>query len=395
VPLFHPLQPFPRATLWHLLAHYCEGDATFTVPVILDSASAAPDDLPLADRLMSSFHAMTKYEAENIAPEKRPNDAVWEMLRHEKHGAIYHILNNRDVAGLANYLRNGLQESVSYGLGPGPEFIKAMSVPGEARDANICIILDRMASLGEAIGAMIYENPEQGKYGKNLSIDLHEIVASIEQTLSVEIYRPIVMGICGLDLGNGRVIDPRVPDDVYSVHRIRTLQSTFGLQSICEIGGGFGGAAFQAIRAGAQSYTIFDLPVICLVQAWFLIKIFGGDMVKLFGDQVPDRRINVLPYWTFFDRSRLFDLVFNRDSMPEMPLARAMEYLTEISNRGATFLSINQESMGEAGRVGLFQFRVCDLMKSVHTMSRISRHPHWTRKGYVEEVYRPTWSDKT
>jgi hypothetical protein len=395
VPLFHPLQPFPRATLWHLLAHYCEGDATFAVPVVFDAPSAGPDDFSIADRLMSSFQAMTRYEAENIAPEKRPNDGVWEMMRHEKHGAIYHILNNRDVVALANYLRTGLRESISYGLGAGPELFKALSVPGEARDANICIILDRMASLGEAVGAMNYENPEQGRYGKNVSVDLHEIVASIERVLGVEIYRPLVMGICGLDLGSGRVIDSRVPDDVYSVHRILTLQSTFGLQSICEIGGGFGGAAFQAIRSGAQSYTIVDLPVICLVQAWFLIKIFGGDMVKLYGDQVPDRRINVLPYWEFFNRNRSFDLVFNRDSMPEMPLARVMEYLSEISDRAASFLSINQESKAEAGRPGLHQLWVSDLMKMVSGMNRISRHPYWIRKGYVEEVFRPISPSKS
>ena len=386
----HPLSAFPRGTVWHLLQHFVSDPdkVAQAVAVYVEPSPPQADDLPIAERLIEVFHAMIDHEASAVPLERRPNEGIWEMVRHEFHGPIYQILLDKNVEGLAEYLRNGLRESVCYGLGPGPQHFAALREIGEPRAANVLIILDRLAALAEAVGALPYENPEQGRYGINTGLGVTELIAAIERTIGTEIHRPPVMGICGLRDGADRIIDCRVPDDVYGVHRMRTIKEMFGLRSVCEIGGGFGGAAFQAIRNGFHTYTIFDLPVICIVQGFFLMKIFGSDQVRMFGKDVPDKRVNILPYWSFFDRSRSFDLVFNRDSLPEMPRGRAIEYLTEIAERRAVLLSINQEAEAGAGQPGLHQLRVSDLCEQTPGMQRVARHPYWMRKGYVEEVYR-------
>jgi hypothetical protein len=385
----HPLADSERETLLHLLQNFSmelEEDSE----VSIGESPAVPEDLHIAERLMNVFHATMRHEAAHIPPELRPNAGIWEMVKHEFHGPVYRILASGDVAELAEYLRNGLRESLAYGLGPGPQVFAAMKQPGPGRDANLVLIKDRLASLAVALGALKHENPEQGRYGDNLRLDVPELTRVIEHRLNMKISRPRVAGLFGVVTKADDIVDVRVPDDVYSAHRLHELSDILDRHRVCEIGAGFGGTAFQAGRFGLSPYTIVDLPVINVLQGFFLMRIFGGDAVKMFGEDVPERPFNVLPYWSFFDPAVAFDLVFNRDSMPEMPAERAHEYLQEISNRRCAFLSINQESGGAGGPAGAPQLAVHELMRTHPNMRSAGRHPHWTRKGYVEELFIPT-----
>jgi len=386
--LRHPLAAFDRTTLWHLLQHYTE-HLDPDAPVSVAESEAAVGDEAIAQRLMNVFHEMIEHEQSHIAPERRPNSGIWEMVRHEFHGEFYRIMADRDAAALAAYLRNGLRRAIAYGLGPGAEVFDAMRETGAGRHANLALLADRLASLAVAIGALPHENPEQGRYGTNLTLAISDLATLIEAHLGVHIFRPPVAGLFGVEVAPGRIIDVRVPDDAYCAFRLRMLSDTLGFSRICEIGAGFGGTAFQAARHGLVPYTIIDLPAINVLQGYFLMKIFGGDAVRMFSETVPDRPFSVLPYWMFFDSSVAFDLVFNRDSMPEMPEARVREYLHEIEERRCALLSVNQESEGIAERAGAQQLMVHRLAKAYPGLRSASRHPYWTRKGYVEELFLP------
>jgi hypothetical protein len=96
--------------------------------------------------------------------------------------------------------------------------------------------------------------------------------------------------------------------------------------------------------------------------------------------------VNVLPWWEFYNTSRSFDTVFNRDSMAEFQLSAAINYLAEIKRRGVKYLSINQEAEAESGQPGIYQLSVGRLAKS-RGMQHHYRFPYWIRRGWVEELF--------
>jgi len=384
----HPLAQFQRATLWHVLQNYAE-EVRPEAPFHLAESEPGPEDRAIAERVLNIYHRAIEYEAANVSPERRPNSGIWEMMRHEFHGELYRMLANRDVEALVAYLRNGLRQGIAHGLGPGEQVFAGVRHNPEALEINLALIADRLVLLAVAVGALPQENPEQGLYGEYLNHSIASLAATIEQSLGVDIWRPPVAGIFGAEVGPERVIDVRVPDDVYCSYRLRTLLDTFGFRRVCEIGAGYGGNAFQAARHGIAPYLIIDLPSVNVLQGYFLMKIFGGDAVRMFGEDVPERQFNIMPYWTFFNRDVQFDIVLNRDSMPEMVEPRAREYLAEIERRGCAFLSINQESEALADANGMRQLVVHRLAQSYPKLRSAGRHAYWMRKGYIEELFLP------
>ena len=242
----HPLHTFPRNSFWHALHHFAHSPE-ICERLYLDPSPAGQEDIEIASRLLASYHAMVSNESKHIAPIDQPHSGIWEMVKHEFHGEFYRLMAEGDITGFASFMRNGLRTGLGYGLGTGPGAFKAMSVAGEAREASVLLLLDRLASLAEAIGALPHENPEQGRYGENIAISATELVDRIESTVGARIGRPPVIGEFGLFV-DGQIIDPRVPDDVYTSWRMREIASTFGLSNFCEIGGGLGGTALQTIR---------------------------------------------------------------------------------------------------------------------------------------------------
>ena len=142
--------------------------------------------------------------------------------------------------------------------------------------------------------------------------------------------------------------------------------------------------ALFMLRAGATHWPIVDLPIINVVQGFFLIKCLGENAVNLFGEDNPSAVVEALPYWEFFDRARDYSIVFNRASLPEIPRDRVDEYLTEIETRGAHLLSINYEA-GAPSTLNLHQ-----IIAERGELDCRSRHPYWIRKGYVEEFFSPS-----
>jgi len=306
------------------------------------------------------------------------------MIKHAFHGPASKLLFDRDVYGLAEYLTNGLRTDLCYGLGAGPQVFAAFDSGGDAAWANILIVKDRLVSLAVAIGALPFENPEQGRYGENIHMPFYELVKLIEDRIGAEIYRPPVMGMYGISKEPDKIFDARIPEDVYAALKLKEISRS---GNVAELGGGFGGAAFQLVRHGLRP-TIFDLPIIGVVQGFFLMKIFGGDNVKIYSENIPDRAINIMPWWTFFDASRDFDVVFNRDSIAEFPMAAAIRYLIEIKSREIPYLSINQEVQNEAGQPDVLQLNVGALAAKTG-FNRRYRYPYWIRRGYVEELFIP------
>lgn len=385
-----PLHAQAGGGLWHILSH-ASGPFHVRETVSLGASEEGAEDLAIAERLLGVFLRMLDHQQNALPREKVAASGIWEMSRHAFHGEFYALVAERDVPGIARYMRNAMQTKLTHGLGPGQQVHEAMAAGGGGLEANVVLILDRLASLAESLGVRPVENPEQGLYGSGFTTSASNLVRQIEQALGYRIGRQRTMGAFGV-LVEDQVFDARVPDDVYSAERIKTVMQHHGLRSVAEIGGGLGGSAVQAIRAGLGEYTVFDLPVILLVQGWLLMKAFGTDAVEMFSETAPNAIVFLRPYWEFPDRSREFGLVFNRDSLPEIPEQHAMAYISEIADRGCTLLSINQESMGSTDSLEVRQLWVNGLVRREPRLRCVGRHPYWNRKGYVEELFVPTAS---
>ena len=288
-----------------------------TVEFFLAPNTSGKEDIEISKRLANAYHAAQRYEICHIVPEERPNDGVWEMSKHEFHGELLDALEKRSYIDIAEICTNALRHRVSHGLGSGAQTFTALTdlSRGGGRDAHSLLLVDRLAALAEAFGILPLENPEQGCYGENVKYDVFNLIEKIESFVGYSVGRPRVMGAYGMPLRDLEVVDFRVPDDVYCTHRLRQILKQFDgtpndtrgkiCRRVVEIGGGFGGMALFAARAGLKPYSIVDLPLINVLQGYFLIKCLGAEAVRLYGEEGLVDAINVMPWWYFYEGENL------------------------------------------------------------------------------------------
>jgi hypothetical protein len=178
----------------------------------------------------------------------------------------------------------------------------------------------------------------------------------------------------------GRLIPLEWPEQIYAASRLRAVGP---MRTVVEIGAGYGAMAYWAVRLNTiDRYTIVDLPIVNVLQGYFLSKAIGE--VTLFGE--PQGRIAVLPNTALGEIETPVDLVINKDSMPEMPEDAMLEYLTWARSSCRSFFSYNQEA--RADFQGEKQNNVPHGVETVGGFELVRRDASWVRRGYVEEIYR-------
>ena len=71
---------------------------------------------------------------------------------------------------------------------------------------------------------------------------------------------------------------------------------------------------------GNTDYSIFDLPYVAVVSAFYLIKAIGSNSVVLYGEREIESKnvIKIYPYWGFKKLAwKRIDIILNQDSFPE------------------------------------------------------------------------------
>jgi hypothetical protein len=122
---------------------------------------------------------------------------------------------------------------------------------------------------------------------------------------------------------------------------------------IAEIGGGFGGQAYQtftlAQRLGRPigKYLDFDIPEVLIVASYFLLKSIPAEKIVLFGEsQISDPFcVGMFPNFSIDELTdRSADVIFNSHSFSEMDKSSSLHYLSVV-NRVCRkyFFHINHE----------------------------------------------------
>ena len=219
-------------------------------------------------------------------------------------------------------------------------------------------------------------------------MDLSDIYEEVEQALGLRLAIPECFGLYGIRAGKYTIYH-MTPSHVYTAWRILEILHGKKDSRILEIGGGYGVCAYYRFQQPLKRYTIIDLPIINLLQGFFLIKTCGADNVYLYGEKNKERKIHVLPYWMIAEMpDKSFDLTLSQISLTEIDKKIAQDYVQEIARTTMQyFLSINQEGASGVG-YKRFQHNIVPELVLVHgCFKRRYRFPFWMRRGVIEELY--------
>ena len=343
---------------------------------------ANAQDISIAERLLAAY----KRACADAPTGSVQHYDVWSYIR-KRQATFFDLLESEDAKPLAQYLCNMSRHSATHGTVQGDdEYEKLIKSSAYRRYVNL-MSKDKLVSLAEAIGALPVENPEQGIWGKSLSISTDNIINRIEDVLQMRIAPPnIDGGLLKIMSTRGRFHE-RDCNALYTAWLLRNFTAEQAAPRLCEIGGGVGRVAYWSNRFGLRDYTIIDLPHINVLQGFYLCKALPDVNVRLYGEASNGAGLSVMPDFTITQiADRNFDLVLNQDSFPEIHGDVVRAYLRWILKAGQKFLSINHESrpssVGEENQIS-----VPELIAEVGGFDRLMRSQYWLRKGYVVEMY--------
>jgi len=352
------------------------------------------DIQPTKQDLLLTKRLLTAYHKETVAKNNLTHKDIWTILAKGPHAEFINLLQKGDVNEVAFYLCNMSRMGITYGLTQGKdEYNKLISDSTYRRWLDL-LNLDKLITLAEALGVLPVEDPEQGKFGLSIFLNVNEAVKKIEQYLKIKIVPPSVEGgLYKLSTFEGGLHNRDITS-LYTAVRCRDILKIIINPSICEIGAGIGKNAYYSYLLGINRYTIIDLPYINVLQGFYLIKTLPMANIYLYGeDQTKVKNKNgsifILPDWSLKEMSgKQFDLTLNQDSFPEIDKIILLEYLQQIRlHTRKFFLSINQESNNIMIVKNLKQHVLSSIMSKEKGVELIYRFPYWLRLGYIEELY--------
>jgi putative sugar O-methyltransferase len=336
----------------------------------------------IVERLIQYFHRL---DAEAKIQSFSDNKDMWLFIS-KSHEQFRAALAARDAERVSNMLLTAATGPLVAGFMNYEPFDRLSNKP-EARFREAKHFVDKLLSLGESLGATPVQCIEQGVFGYE-SVDIDSLIATIGSLVEFDIAPPLAGG------GSfGLKIDSNILciKDLYAIYtsvRARSIVQDLPIKTVAEIGGGTGTLAYYLVKAGLPKVSVYDLPIVSVLQGYYLMRSLGPDEVWLHGEPHRDVVAHVQPYWTLREApDKSIALVINQDSMPEIERSVAMEYLRLIRAKCRFFfLSINQEGQAPDQFMNP-QSVVFNLVEEAGGFRRQCRFPHWMRATYVEELY--------
>jgi hypothetical protein len=343
-----------------------------------DARPVTAADRALCQRLIDAYALATKSDEPSTT-------GMWAWIFDQRQHQLAKALDERDVEPLATLLGSMFRQEFMVGIAYGDLVRDAASRFGE----RIWWVksLDGLVSLAEALGAVPAETPEQGELGQAFEDGVGNLVEAIEKQLGTSIDFPDVGNAYGIKAG-AALVPPEWPEQIYAADRLTSAMAqhtTNDHSRVVEIGAGYGAMAYwvMKMRPNLGSYTIVDLPIVNVLQGYFLSKALGADRVSLHGESAA--ALSIAPN-TSLDELAPCDVVVNKDSMPEMAEQAMLDYLAWArTNCSGIFFSYNQEA--RATFKGVEQNLVPAAVEQIGGFRRVRRDGSWVRRGYVEEIY--------
>jgi hypothetical protein len=299
-------------------------------------------------------------------------------------------LRRGDATALAESLASMFQSEFVLGMAPGSLGVARSRLTRRLAHLNV---LNKLVALAESQGAVRGENPEQGAVGVAFADGADAFIANTETTLGISLDFPDIGAAYGILLAD-RLISWDTPDQVYAAARLSEAMRTYLADRepplhVVEIGGGYGAMAHWLLRMSDLRYTIVDLPLINVLQGYFLGQALGPSEISLHSEA--PARVAIAPTHALASIEVPFDVLANKDSMPEIPESALLDYLSWARAAcDGIFYSYNHESATPFERTP--QNVVSDALTRVGGFVRVRRNMSWLRRGYAEEIYMPSAS---
>lgn len=292
-----------------LRSHQIRGKVTADIP----ARRTQPEQEAIAAKLLDAF-VRAMQDAGGVAPVYRVGENWGGVLRRSRN-EMYEAVETRDarrLAGLlANYFRNDLSVSIIGGRA---------GYEGFARHQG--------------------QDPWLQQH-----LDVWHALVEGEHDLS-EAAMPPIGNPYGYDV-DGHVINWNSFVNHGRAHRCRGLLEEIGRPVVAEIGGGFGGFAYQLLRPGRPlTYVNFDLPENLMISSYTLLMAYPDKRILLYEgpgmDLSPERlaqhdAVMVPNFMLPAMREQSADYFINTISFSEMDHAAIREYFAQIDRVGRKY----------------------------------------------------------
>jgi hypothetical protein len=361
---------FLRSVLHIAWARHRPPEKTGGIIGVSAAAEQEIDHSDLVNRIISAFRKA------NGTPLVGSSESEWSGWIADSQKTEYHTMLEGSHADITKMLRNPRHTHLFLGFDDLVASNPYGNNPDDSgwREAMRQWNYDCLVRLAEAVGTVRLEHPEAHRHDLKIR-DVEELLIGLDGVFGFEIQFPNPFpGEVGLNTERG-VASFRAIQALYQAWRILQIVGKRPTAKVLEIGAGLGRTAYFARQFGIKNYTIIDLPLANVAQAYFLGCTLGVNVLRLLGE-TSGGPLAILSPSSFFEAADRYDLIINVDSMTEMAASTANDYWCAILRRTSIFLSINHENN---------EFTAREIINSTRGLD-VSRTPYWLRRGYVEEL---------
>jgi len=374
----------------YLFAYPYSSVGTLKSTSFAEKSLSLPKDLELIKKIADAFSLANKNQPADFRVDKT---GMWSSILTRFDLELIPYLKQYELEKAAELLSRMFDTYLTFGLGMDRS---TKFIAKKFQKPYATFWTDHLIRLSEALGLIKIRSLEQkagGSFTDPLNPNIDMLIQKICEKLigTSMLMRPNV-GCChGINIGS-TIWYLRDFDYILAAKTIDDLSLDNKNLSIMEIGGGFGGLVYWLYKIGFRNITLYDVPQMNIIQEYYLSKILPEAKICFYDDHdksvLESSEIKILPYW-HLDKiaPKSYDISVNQDSLPEIPVPIAKDYLKKITyTTKKYFYSVNQEARAPNFKSGI-QEPVYKLVKDVGGMKLLFRSPFWCRPGHVQEIY--------
>lgn len=292
---------------------------------------------------------------------------LWKFITNKYHAKLHQALLDNNCDLVRTTLDNMAASDGLYGL----------DNPTTLSGAPLENLTNRLAT---SLGILPLPNPEQ-PFTSNPPPNIRE---TVEKRFGISLEIPECFGYCkSKGIVSKMLVYLAAWNSIESLRHPRIIP-----ESILEIGGGIGLLGYLSWRKSVKRYTVIDLPLVAILNAYFASHYCPHDRIWLCGE--PENNEAFARFYPStqpdLPPDQKYDVAYNSDSLPEMTHDVQKQYISllhKVLKPDGRFLSINHESSNSGQR------RVYQACQENGQFVLIRRSPWHMRAGYVEEVWAP------